>query len=184
MADHRDEARLALAPRDRFGGGKIVGERYLDLHMLACVEARDRLARVQLRGCRQDNRVHVGTRERLGQLGRDMRNAELLRDFLRGIPLVSDQRNHFDVVDLRQRFDVLDAERAGAGETDVHCSDPSDASARILENDVTDGGVRCRDVIETVHLAGIGFERAAHDEPHDERDAFGARLAHVLEMGQ
>ena len=124
VPDHRDEPRLALAPCDRLGGGKVVGERYLDLDMLAGVEAGDRLARMELRRRRENHRVEVGPRECFREFGRDVGIPNLRATSCVASRLRPDQRNHLDVIDLRQRFDVLDAECAGAGETNLHRSGP------------------------------------------------------------
>ena len=47
---------------------------------------------------------------------------------------------------------------------------------------MADGRVRCRHVVEAVHLLDLRVERPAHDEPHHQLDAFGARLAHVVDV--
>ena len=44
------------------------------------------------------------------------------------------------------------------------------------------GGVARRDVVVAVEGAGCSPERAAHDQPHDELDAFRARLAQILDV--
>src|SRR5690349_7263075 len=54
------------------------------------------------------------------------------------------------------------------------------ASLGGLHDKVTDGRVRRGHVIEAMDLAHRPFERAAHDEPHHEFDAFRSRLAQVL----
>src|SRR5580704_14507886 len=51
----------------------------------------------------------------------------------------------------------------------------------VLEDDVTESRIRSRHVIEAIHLAHLCIERAARDQPHDELDGLGTRLAHVLD---
>ena len=116
VADHRDQARLLLRPRDGLGVGEAVGERDLDLHVLARLRHAIACARVQLRGRGEDHRVDVRAREALGEVGRHVADAELARDLLRRLERAADERDDLDAVDLRERFEVLDAEGAGAGE--------------------------------------------------------------------
>ncbi len=52
----------------------------------------------------------------------------------------------------------------------------------VLEDDVADRRVRGRHGVEAVDLVNLVVERAAHDQPHDHLDAFGAGLAHVLDV--
>jgi hydrogenase/urease accessory protein HupE len=47
---------------------------------------------------------------------------------------------------------------------------------------VTDGGVGRRHRIEAIDFVDLIAERAAHYQPHHHLDAFGAGLAHVIDM--
>ena len=111
VADHADQAGLLLQLIDGLGILPAVGERNLDLHVLAGLHALDRLLRVHLRRRAQDHRVHVRLRQRLAQLRRRVRDAVLLRDFLRRRELPADERHDFDAVDL------LHAHRDASGRT-------------------------------------------------------------------
>ena len=52
----------------------------------------------------------------------------------------------------------------------------------VLENQMPHRRVRRGHVIEAMDLFDLGIERAAHDEPHDELDAFRAGFAHVVDV--
>ena len=119
VADHRDLSRCALQPRHLLGAGKAVGERDLDLHVLARGKARGRLRRVHLRRRAQDRRVDVRQGEALREVGGDVRHAVLRRDLARLAELAADERNDLDAVDQANRVEVLDAERAGAGQNNA-----------------------------------------------------------------
>src|SRR5438094_949775 len=54
--------------------------------------------------------------------------------------------------------------------------------APVLENDVSDCGVRRRHGVEAIDLVDLVVERTAHDQPHHHLDAFGSGLAHELEV--
>ena len=62
----------------------------------------------------------AGLRQRLGQVGRAMRNLPFLGDLGGGRRIAADQRHHFDAVDLRHRLQVFDAEGAGTDQNDFH----------------------------------------------------------------
>ncbi len=65
----------------------------------------------------------------LAEIGRHVADAETLRHLLRRLQLAADERDDLDAVDVRERFEVLDAERTGAGERELHhCN----ASSRLL----------------------------------------------------
>src|SRR5215472_7306676 len=51
----------------------------------------------------------------------------------------------------------------------------------VFEDDMAQRRVGNRNVMEAVDFLNPVVERAAHDEPHDELDAFRARLAQILE---
>src|SRR5213080_1640607 len=56
------------------------------------------------------------------------------------------------------------------------------AAAAVGQNNVTDGGIRRRHGVEAIYLVDFIVERAAHDQPHHHFDAFGAGLAHVIDV--
>jgi hypothetical protein len=62
---------------------RLIASRYLDLDVLAGVEALQRLRRVHLGRRAQDHRVETGLFERFGELGRRVRNAVFRRHRLR-----------------------------------------------------------------------------------------------------
>jgi hypothetical protein len=119
MAHHGDLACLPLRRRRRFRAGKAVGQRDLDLHVLARGKRRHRLVRVHLRGRAQDHRIHVFHGKRLGQVGAGVADAVLARDLFGLVELAADHRHHADARDVLDAVEVLDAERAGAGQRDV-----------------------------------------------------------------
>ncbi len=123
VADHRDLAGGLLRRSTRLGVREAVGERDLDLHVLARREAGDRLRGVHLRGRAQDHRVDVRQREAVGEIVGDVADAVLAprppsssrargpRPRRTSTPSIS-----------RDRVEVLGAERAGAGERDDRLS--------------------------------------------------------------
>src|SRR6266536_64677 len=50
------------------------------------------------------------------------------------------------------------------------------------QHDVPDRGVGSRDMVEAVELLDVAAQSAAHDQPHDQLDALGARLAQILDV--
>jgi hypothetical protein len=79
VAAHRDQAGLLLQRCHCLGTGERVGERDLDLHMLARLQARDRLLGVHLRRRAQDHRIDILQREAVGEIGRDVGDAVFRR---------------------------------------------------------------------------------------------------------
>ena len=121
VADHGDEPGFLLLRDHRFGVLQAVGERNLDLHMLAGLEALKRLRGVHLRRRRQDDRVEPRQSERLGEIGRGMADAIFRRRLLGLVELAADDRDDLDPVDQLDRVEVSQAEGAGAGERDFEC---------------------------------------------------------------
>jgi len=68
----------------------------------------------------QDGGLDAGLAQGVHEVGGGVGDAETRGDFARGVDLAADQRGDFDAVDLLQRFEVLDAEGAGAGEDEFH----------------------------------------------------------------
>ena len=123
MAAHRDPARFFLQRHHGLRILQAVGQRNLDLHMLAGPQARHRLCRMHLRRRAQDDSVHFLQGQALGQFGRDVTDGEFRRNVPGFLQLAANQRNHFDAIDFLDAFQVLDAEGAGAGKGDSngHC---------------------------------------------------------------
>ena len=87
--------------------------------MFAGVQAGERLVGVHLRGRAQDHRIDVVAGEAVAEFGAHVADAVLLGDLLRLGELAANQRGDLDAVDQRQAVEVLDAEGAGAGESDA-----------------------------------------------------------------
>ena len=115
---HGDEAGALLHRDHRFGIPEIVGERDLDLHVLAGLEALQRLGGVHLGRRREDERVEVLKLEGLGEVGRHVPDAVFPCGFLRLVELAPDERNDLDPVDQLDAVEMLEAESAGAGQRD------------------------------------------------------------------
>jgi hypothetical protein len=120
MPDHADLAGFLLYPLDLLRVRPAVGDRDLDLHVLARAHRGDGLTGVQLRRRAQDNGVHVVTREHLIEIGRRDGNAIFARDSLGLLDAPADHGGDGHAVDVRQAVEVLDAERPCAGERDPH----------------------------------------------------------------
>src|SRR5580704_682833 len=56
------------------------------------------------------------------------------------------------------------------------------ALSAVGENNMADGGIGGRHGVETIDLVDFLIESAAHDQPHHHLDAFGAGLAHVVDV--
>ncbi len=87
--------------------------------MLAGLQALDRLRGVHLRRRGEDDRVEAGLLQRLGKLRRRVADAVFGGRLLRLVEFAADQRDHLDAVDQLDRVEMLEAERAGAGERDL-----------------------------------------------------------------
>ena len=107
-----------LLRNDRFRVLQAVGERNLDLHMLAGLEALKRLRGVHLRRRRQNHRIEPRQLEGVGEIGRDVANAIFRRRLSGLVELAPDERDRLDPVDQLDRVEVPQAEGAGAGERD------------------------------------------------------------------
>ena len=130
VADHAGEPGRLLLREHRFGVGEVIGERNLDLDMLTRVHALDRLRSVHLRGGAEDHRVDAGLVKRLGEVGAGMRDAVLRRDCLRRLQPPPDQADDFHAVDVVQAVEVFLAERARAGQCDLHKFTSGQAATR------------------------------------------------------
>ena len=117
---HRNETRLFLHPHQPFGVGQRVGHGDLDFHMLAGAHALFGLVRVHLGGCSQDRSLDARLGKALGQVRRPVRDAEFPGDRFGRVRRAAGQRGDFDAVDAGQSGQVLLAEGALAGHTDLH----------------------------------------------------------------
>ena len=121
VADHGDEPASLLLRDHRFRVLQTVGERNLDLHMLASLEALKRLRRVHLRRRGQDDRIELRQFEGVGEIGRDMADPIFRRRLLGLVELAADERDRLDPVDQLDRVEVSQAKGAGAGKRDFEC---------------------------------------------------------------
>src|SRR5690606_4964531 len=115
---HRHQARRALQLDDRPGVREPVRKRYFHLHVLAGAQAGERLARMDRRRGREDDRIDIVPREALGEIGGDVADAVLLghpAGRLQGAP---DQGHDLDAVDVADRVQMLGAEGSRSGKTD------------------------------------------------------------------
>ena len=121
VAAHRHQA-AGFGHAHRFLAiGQHVAQRNLHLHMLAGAQAGQGLAGVHLGGGAEDDRIHLGQGQAVGQVGRDMADAVLGRHFLRLVQLAADDRDHLHAVDVSDAIDVLDAEGASTGQRHLDC---------------------------------------------------------------
>ena len=115
---HGDEPGSLLHGDDSFGVRQAIGERNLHLHVLARLEALDRLRGVHFRRRRENHRVEPRKFEAFGEIGRHMADAIFRRSLLRLVELAPDERYRLDPVDRLDRVEMLEAEGAGAGQRD------------------------------------------------------------------
>ena len=118
VADHGDEPGFLLLGIDGLRVFQAIGERDLDLHVLAGLEALKRLRRVHLGRRREDHRIESGNLEAFGEIGRNMADAVLRRRLLGLVEIAADERDRLDPIDQFDRIEMLEAECAGAGERD------------------------------------------------------------------
>ena len=102
---------------------------------------------MHLRGRAQDDGVHFGQRQAVGQVGGDVADAVLGGDFLGFFQVAADQRDDFHAVDVLDAVQVFDAEGTGAGQGDF---DGFAHFKLILQNQVAHGRVGCGHMVETV----------------------------------
>ncbi len=80
---HRHQAGLLLLLHHRLGVAQAVGQWDFHLDVLARLQARERLRRVQLGRCAEDDGIHIAPRERFLEVRRHMLDAEARADRLR-----------------------------------------------------------------------------------------------------
>ena len=100
VAAHRHAPRRLLRLDDGLRVLPRIGERDLDLHVLAGLQAGDGLRSVHLRRRAQDHRVDFGQREAVGQVGADVADAVPGGDLAGLLELAAHQRHHLDAVDV------------------------------------------------------------------------------------
>ena len=179
VAAHGDQPGLLLHGQDRLGVGQAVGDRDLDLHVLAGAHALHRLLRMHLRRRGEDHRLQARLVETFRQVRRPMRYAEFLRHFTRGIRTATRQGDDLDAVDIGDRLQMFDAESALSCQSDLHVL----PLLSVFQNDVADRRVGSGHMIETVDLSDLVVEGAAHDQPHDHFYSFRTGFAHVFQVG-
>jgi hypothetical protein len=114
VADHANESCFLLCLGDSLRVRQTVGERDLDLHVLACAQASDALRGMHLRRRAENHRIDVFARERLVEIRGDVLDAEFGGDAAGLLELATDERNDLDAIDLLQRLEVFDPECARA----------------------------------------------------------------------
>ena len=132
VAAHCDDAGLLLHAHQSLGIGEIVGNRNLDHHMLAGAHAHLTLGGMHLRRRGEDRRLDAGLLQAFGQVGRPMRDAEFFRDLLGGLGPPAGERDHFNAWNIAHRFEMLDAESALPGQTDLHRCFPNLCFSRMI----------------------------------------------------
>ena len=120
VAGHGDESGLLLRFQNALGIGQRIGHGDLHLHVLAGAHALHGLIGVHLRGRGQDHCFQTGLLQALAQIARPMRNAEFLGHFFGGGWIAASQRNNLDAGNILDRLDVLHAESALPGDTNLH----------------------------------------------------------------
>ena len=99
VADHADEAGALLQLGNGQRVGPVVGERYLDLHVLARLHAGSGLGGVQLGRAGENGGFHARETQGFGQVRRGVRHTVLLRDGTGRVDGAPDERHHLDVTD-------------------------------------------------------------------------------------
>ena len=121
MAGHRHQAGFLLHAHECFGIGEVVGHRNLDHHMLARLQALDRLGGMQLGRGRENHGLDFGPRKAYREVGGPMRDLALFGQCLDRFFAMADDRDDFDAGNAGDRVEVLDAEGAcGAGYANFH----------------------------------------------------------------
>src|SRR5690606_30183106 len=110
VARHRNQPGLALHLVYALGVGEIVGDRDLDLDVLAGAHHLLRLLRMDLRRRRDDRGIDTGLRERLVEIRGPVRNTVLLRDRFGGLGAASREADDLDAVDVLQSVEMLSPE--------------------------------------------------------------------------
>ena len=163
---------------------RVVGDRDLDLHVLAGAHALDRPARACICvGRGQDRGLDAGLGEALGEIratSAECRTSAPPRAVESALPPASETTSMPGI--FWMRLDVLDAESALSRNADLHAMFLSLSSYSSDRGTEPERRVGSRHVIEAdMTSRTFGSERAAHHQPHHHLDAFGAGLAHVLD---
>ena len=120
VAHHGHQTRVGLFGQHRLGGGEAVGQRDLDLHVLARVHAGDGLRCVHLGWCGENRRIDIGDGQRVGEIGGPMVDAVLGGHLSGGRGSAAHNRNHVGPVEVGDRIEMVAAECAGAGQSEFH----------------------------------------------------------------
>ena len=118
VATHGDQARGLLQVHHLLTVFEDIAQGDLDLHVLAGLEAVERLTGVHLSRRAQDHSVEFLDLEGLGQIGGDVTNPVLGGDFPGFVQLTANERDHLNPIDVLNAIEMLDAKCAGTGEGD------------------------------------------------------------------
>ena len=91
MTDHANEPRGFLRLCDRLGISPTVGQRNLNLHVFAGMQALECLMGVHLRGCAENRCLNAGECERLRETPGHVADAVLLRRRARHLKIAADE---------------------------------------------------------------------------------------------
>ena len=120
MAGHGDQTGLLLRFQNALGIGQGIGHGDFHLHVLARLEALHRLIGVHLRRRGQDHRFQARLLQALAQIPGPMRDLVLLGHLFGGCLIPARESNDFDAGDILDRIDMLHAESALPGDTNLH----------------------------------------------------------------
>ena len=120
VAAHGDDAGFGLHFEETFGIGQVVGDGDFDHDVFAGAHALFGLGGVQLGRRGEDGGSDAGLTEAFGEVVSPVGDVKTAGDLFgaRGIP--AGEAHHFNVGDLRDRFQVFDAEGALPGQTNLH----------------------------------------------------------------
>ena len=137
VAAHGHQPGLLLQGHHGFSALEGIRQGNFHLHMLARLQAGNRLLGVHLRGGAQDDGVHFLQGQAVGQIGGDMADAVFVSDFLGLLQIAADQGHHFHTVDVLDAVQVFDAEGTGASQCNF------DGFAHIRHSPESDGPPPC-----------------------------------------
>src|SRR5579862_5790054 len=122
MPDHTHQPGLLLQFGHGLGIRPAVRQRNLYLHVLAGLQALERLRGVHLSGRAQDCRHHTWPGEGLRQAGGGVRDTAACRKGFGSCRLSTDYRYHLDSADLPEGIEVFASKGAGSREHNLHVS--------------------------------------------------------------
>ena len=177
VAAHRDKARVPLHLDHGLGIAQAVGDWDFHFDVLARLQARDCLRGMQLRRRREDDGVHVFPRQRFLEVRRHVADAEA--------PATSCVLSRTRPTSETTRTPSMRASpsRCLTPNAPAPATPMFSVVIRVLENQMADGRVRRRHVVEAVHdVRRRAAGGTARDQPHHELDPLGARLSHVVDV--